>query len=133
MLGLEFDNGYGKQVHGNVKGVRIIQPSLSWSVLIFNNIQANILVSEQGIAKITDFGNVVLKSHTLEFTMTTGATSFSLCWTVGGPCSYVEGLLIMNKPPEILNGTTDEYGQNADIYALEMVSLAYTHSFRSLT
>jgi serine/threonine protein kinase len=99
---------------------------------MFKNIQANVLVSEQGVAKITDFGNAVLKGHTLQFTTTTSASDFSLRWTVGCPCSYFEGFLTMDKAPELLDGTTDTYSQKADVYALGMVSLAYTQQFISL-
>ncbi|KAF8600427.1 kinase-like protein [Ceratobasidium sp. AG-I] len=67
---------------------------------------ANILVSEGGVAKLTDFGNTVLKSHTLSFTGTTSTSNFSLRWTA----------------PEVLEGTTGHMKQ-ADVYALGMTIL----------
>ncbi|KAG8714123.1 hypothetical protein FRC08_012338 [Ceratobasidium sp. 394] len=46
---------------------------------------SNVLVSDNGIAKLTDFGNAVLKKHTLEFTGTTSGSKISVRWTVSTP------------------------------------------------
>ncbi|KAG9082547.1 hypothetical protein FS749_006779 [Ceratobasidium sp. UAMH 11750] len=74
-------------VHGDVKGL-------------------NILISEGGVAKLTDFGNTILKQYTLEFTGTTGSSKISVRWAA----------------PELLNGQ-GTYTKEADIYALGMTFL----------
>ncbi|KAF8600424.1 kinase-like protein [Ceratobasidium sp. AG-I] len=74
-------------VHGDVKG-------------------ANVVVSANGVAKLTDFGNTILKTYTLRFTGTNDACSFSLRWTA----------------PEILGGTT-AHTRQSDVYALGMTIL----------
>ncbi|KAG9099948.1 hypothetical protein FS749_016646 [Ceratobasidium sp. UAMH 11750] len=71
-------------VHGDLKG-------------------SNVLVSDNGIAKLTDFGNAVLKKHTLEFTGTTSGSKISVRWTA----------------PEVLRGES-AYTKEADVYALGM-------------
>ncbi|KAG9079215.1 hypothetical protein FS749_008725 [Ceratobasidium sp. UAMH 11750] len=65
----------------------------------------NVLISENGVAKLTDFGNTALKKYTLEFTGTTSGSNISVRWTA----------------PEVLVGDS-AYTKEADIYALGMVS-----------
>ncbi|KAG8779062.1 hypothetical protein FRC12_024663 [Ceratobasidium sp. 428] len=74
------------QVHGDVKSL-------------------NFLISENGIAKLTDFGNATLKQCTLKFTGTT-SLSISARWTA----------------PEILKGES-AHTKEADVYALGMTFL----------
>ncbi|KAG8779063.1 hypothetical protein FRC12_024664 [Ceratobasidium sp. 428] len=74
-------------IHGDVKG-------------------ANVLLSEFGVAKLADFGNTVIKRHTLEFTSSTGGARISIRWTA----------------PELLRDE-ERYTKEADIYALGMTFL----------
>ncbi|KAG9091698.1 hypothetical protein FRC06_000451 [Ceratobasidium sp. 370] len=74
-------------VHGDMKGL-------------------NVLISDKGVAKLTDFGNAVLKKHTLEFTGTTSGSKISVRWTA----------------PEVLKGES-AYTKEADVYALGMTFL----------
>ncbi|KAG8727811.1 hypothetical protein FRC12_022204, partial [Ceratobasidium sp. 428] len=73
-----------EMVHGDVKGL-------------------NVLISERGMAKLADFGNIQLKQHTLEFTGTTSGSKISVRWA----------------PPELLNGDST-CTKPADIFALGM-------------
>ncbi|KAG9100252.1 hypothetical protein FRC06_004356 [Ceratobasidium sp. 370] len=66
----------------------------------------NVLISEDGVAKLTDFGNTALKKYTLEFTGTTSGSNISVRWTA----------------PEVLVGDS-AYTKEADIYALGMTFL----------
>ncbi|KAG8768159.1 hypothetical protein FRC12_005740 [Ceratobasidium sp. 428] len=84
--GLAYLHRY-ETVHGDVKG-------------------ANVLVSELGVAKLADFGNTVVKRHTLEFTGSTGGARISIRWTA----------------PEILRDE-EQHTKEADIYALGMTFL----------
>jgi serine/threonine protein kinase len=43
----------------------------------------NVLISDEGVAKLTDFGNAAVKKYTLQFTGTTGGSNISLRWAVG--------------------------------------------------
>ncbi|KAG9120141.1 hypothetical protein FRC07_004499 [Ceratobasidium sp. 392] len=74
-------------VHGDIKGL-------------------NILVSQDGSAKLIDFGNSRLKTSTLRFTGSHTAATFSTRWTA----------------PELLNGS-EAYTPEADVYALGMTIL----------
>ncbi|KAG9124638.1 hypothetical protein FRC07_010822 [Ceratobasidium sp. 392] len=74
-------------VHGDIKGL-------------------NVLVSQDGNAKLIDFGNSRLKNSTLHFTGSHTASTFSTRWTA----------------PELLNGS-DAYTPEADVYALGMTIL----------
>ncbi|KAG9084978.1 hypothetical protein FRC06_003788 [Ceratobasidium sp. 370] len=78
-------------VHGDVKG---------W----------NVLVSEDGVAKLTDLGSTRLKDASLQFTSGASATALSLRWAA----------------PELLGGLSS-YSAEADVYALGMASIP-THS-----
>ncbi|KAG9086676.1 hypothetical protein FS749_003455, partial [Ceratobasidium sp. UAMH 11750] len=84
--GLEYLHKIGI-VHGDLKGL-------------------NVLMSDQGVPMLTDFGNAVLKERTLQFTHTTTHTRISLRWTA----------------PEILDGLST-YTTAGDIYALGMTIL----------
>ncbi|QRV74275.1 Tyrosine kinase catalytic domain protein [Ceratobasidium sp. AG-Ba] len=64
---------------------------------------ANVLISGEGVAKLTDFGCTQLKKGTLCFTTTTGGSKFSMRWAA----------------PEILDGSI-ERSKEADVYALGM-------------
>lgn len=44
--------------------------------------QLNVLISEDGIAKLTDFGNTVLKNYTLQFTGVISESNYTLRWAV---------------------------------------------------
>ncbi|KAF8602652.1 kinase-like protein [Ceratobasidium sp. AG-I] len=76
-----------KDVHGDLKG-------------------ANILLSNDGVAKITDFGNTVLQKYDLNFTQASGRTRFSSRWAAP---EVIEGAVQCSKP--------------ADVYALGMTIL----------
>ncbi|KAF8602657.1 kinase-like protein [Ceratobasidium sp. AG-I] len=79
---------HGKDiVHGDLKG-------------------ANILLSDDGSAKITDFGNTVLGSYNLTFTQASSSPHFSSRWTA----------------PEVIDGTV-QCSKEADVYALGMTIL----------
>ncbi|KAG8687646.1 hypothetical protein FRC11_006859 [Ceratobasidium sp. 423] len=64
---------------------------------------ANILVSEDGIARLADFGSTSMKQHTLQFTGGTRSSCFTLRWAA----------------PELL--TEGGMSAPADVYALGMV------------
>ncbi|CAE6450696.1 unnamed protein product [Rhizoctonia solani] len=84
------DNGV---VHGDIKG-------------------ANILISQDHIPKLTDFGSSAINKCTLEFTSTTGSPQMTLRWTA----------------PEIFLGET-KHTFEGDVYALGMTILeAFTGS-----
>ncbi|KAG8732436.1 hypothetical protein FRC10_000920 [Ceratobasidium sp. 414] len=64
--------------------------------------KVNVLVSKNGVAHITDFGNTTLKEYTVEFT-DTSTPGFSLRWT----------------PWEVIKGQT-RLSREADVYSLGM-------------
>ncbi|KAG9098021.1 hypothetical protein FS749_004907 [Ceratobasidium sp. UAMH 11750] len=84
----------------------------------------NVLVSDQGVPMITDFGNAVLQQGTLQFTETMNAPQFTPRWTV----RMVECKRIMttngccNQAPELLDDGPKQ-SQEADVYALGMTIL----------
>ncbi|KAG8710574.1 hypothetical protein FRC08_016981 [Ceratobasidium sp. 394] len=84
--GLEYLHRTGV-VHGDLKGV-------------------NVLVSDEGVPMITDFGNAVLQHGTLQFTETAWGSGFTARWTA----------------PEILEGKEIQ-SKAADVYALGMTIL----------
>ncbi|KAG8685325.1 hypothetical protein FRC08_013178 [Ceratobasidium sp. 394] len=67
---------------------------------------ANVLVSSEGVAKLTDFGCTKLKKGTLGFTTTTSSSMFSTRWAA----------------PEILDGSASS-SKEVDVYALGMTLL----------
>ncbi|KAG8723134.1 hypothetical protein FRC09_004589 [Ceratobasidium sp. 395] len=73
-------------IHGDIKG-------------------ANVLISGEGVAKLTDFGCTKLKSSTLCYTTTTGGLEFSMRWAA----------------PERLSGVISS--KEVDVYALGMTLL----------
>ncbi|QRV85333.1 Tyrosine kinase catalytic domain protein [Ceratobasidium sp. AG-Ba] len=73
-------------VHGDLKG-------------------SNVLVSANGVAKLTDFGSTKLREHTLRFTTTTSCDSFSVRYTA----------------PEVIEGGPQT--MQSDVYALGMTIL----------
>ncbi|KAG8745229.1 hypothetical protein FRC10_008541 [Ceratobasidium sp. 414] len=75
------------QVHGDIKGS-----------------QANVLISDEGYAQLTDFGSSILKHSTMQFTGASFKPSFSLRWAT----------------PELIEETVKN-SKEADIYALGMV------------
>ncbi|KAG9104513.1 hypothetical protein FRC07_009788 [Ceratobasidium sp. 392] len=84
-------------IHGDVKGLAIQTQRMA---------QSNVLVSESGVAKLADFGNTVIKKHTLDFTDSTGAQKISVRWTA----------------PELLRDE-EKHTKEADVYALGMTFL----------
>ncbi|KAG8784904.1 hypothetical protein FRC12_018163 [Ceratobasidium sp. 428] len=72
---------------------------------------ANVLISAEGVAKLTDFGCTKLKTNTLCFTATTSGQSLSTRWA----------LIILLKAPERLRGGL--CSKEADVYALGMTLL----------
>ncbi|KAF8593106.1 kinase-like protein [Ceratobasidium sp. AG-I] len=77
----------GGVVHGDLKG-------------------ANVLVSDKGGALLTDFGNAVLREHSLHFTWTTAKSNISPRWTA----------------PELIRGEAT-FSTEADVFALGMTIL----------
>ncbi|KAG9127216.1 hypothetical protein FRC07_000134, partial [Ceratobasidium sp. 392] len=76
---------------------------LHHSNIIHGDIKAaNVLVSDDGVAMLTDFGNAVLTLSTLKFTGKDIECRISVRWTA----------------PEILEGSS--YSRQADVYALGM-------------
>ncbi|KAG8793927.1 hypothetical protein FRC12_001151 [Ceratobasidium sp. 428] len=84
--GLSYLHG-SNVVHGDLKG-------------------CNVLVSQDGIPLLTDFGNATIQKHTLRFTDTSTKTAMSLRWAA----------------PELLAGTTT-FNEPSDIYALGMETM----------
>ncbi|KAG8734736.1 hypothetical protein FRC12_018407 [Ceratobasidium sp. 428] len=76
------------QVHGDLKGL-------------------NVLISDDGVPMLTDFGNAVLQDCTLNFTTTTQKNSLSPRWAA----------------PELLDEREGTYSLAADVYALGMTIL----------
>ncbi|QRW03221.1 mitogen activated protein kinase kinase kinase [Ceratobasidium sp. AG-Ba] len=87
-------------IHGDIKG-------------------ANILISDDGIPRLTDFGSTQLKKGTLSFTTTTSENKFSARWAIASTIVYDDNLF---KAPEILDGSA-ENSKEADTYALGMTIL----------
>ncbi|KAG8718646.1 hypothetical protein FRC09_012357 [Ceratobasidium sp. 395] len=81
--GVEYLHSTGS-VHGDIKGL-------------------NVLISDSGSAKLTDFGNSTLNNNTLQFTGSSPLPALSIRWAA----------------PELLMGS-DTYSAEADIYALAM-------------
>ncbi|KAG9092747.1 hypothetical protein FS749_015472 [Ceratobasidium sp. UAMH 11750] len=85
---------HGKNiVHGDLKG-------------------ANVLVSGDGVAKISDFGNTILKQYTLAFTGSNDLQGLSMRWT---PHELLTDETVSTKP-----------SRAADVYALGMVRIAFS-------
>ncbi|KAG9122271.1 hypothetical protein FRC07_001436, partial [Ceratobasidium sp. 392] len=72
-------------VHGDLKGL-------------------NVLISDDGVPMLTDFGNAVLRDCTLNFTATTQKNNLSPRWAA----------------PELLDERESTYSTAADVYALGM-------------
>ncbi|KAG9080510.1 hypothetical protein FRC06_006494, partial [Ceratobasidium sp. 370] len=72
-------------IHGDLKGL-------------------NVLISDDGVPMLTDFGNAVLQDCTLNFTTTTQKNSLSPRWAA----------------PELLDDRGGTYSAAADVYALGM-------------
>ncbi|KAG8736323.1 hypothetical protein FRC10_009464 [Ceratobasidium sp. 414] len=76
----------------------------------------NVLVSNEGVPMITDFGNAVLQQGTLQFTETVKQSGFTPRWTA----------------PEIMDEREVKQSEEADVYALGMadntgiIYLSYT-------
>ncbi|KAG8780328.1 hypothetical protein FRC12_023180 [Ceratobasidium sp. 428] len=68
---------------------------------------ANVVVSREGIAKITDFGNTRLQDYTLQFAPTSKGLDFSLRWTA----------------PELVSEQPAALSNESDVYALGMTIL----------
>ncbi|KAG8723617.1 hypothetical protein FRC09_002534 [Ceratobasidium sp. 395] len=75
------------QVHGDLKG-------------------ANVLISQDGVARLADFGNAKLQEYTLKFTKTSTKEALSSRWAA----------------PELFEGKPCSY--QTDVYALGMVRLS---------
>lgn len=83
-------------------------------------LQDNIVVSQDGVVKLADFGNTTLKTHTLNFTGTRDSSRFSVRWTVSKPIfSGEKSEPTLLQAPEILEGSN--YSFAGDVYALGMV------------
>ncbi|KAG8722983.1 hypothetical protein FRC09_005273 [Ceratobasidium sp. 395] len=70
----------------------------------------NVLVSEQGVPVITDFGNAVLEQGTMQFTETMKQSGFTPRWTA----------------PEILDDLVKQ-SKEADVWALGMTVLVWIY------
>ncbi|QRV95923.1 Tyrosine kinase family catalytic domain protein [Ceratobasidium sp. AG-Ba] len=69
---------------------------------------ANVLISKDGVARLTDFGNAKLQKHTLQFTKSSTKETLSSRWANA-------------KAPELFEGTFCSF--EADVYALGMTIL----------
>ncbi|QRV84443.1 Serine/threonine-protein kinase [Ceratobasidium sp. AG-Ba] len=67
----------------------------------------NVLVSNEGVVLLNDFGNAVLRDYTLRFTATTENKSLSLRWAA----------------PELVDERGEPYSVASDVYALGMTIL----------
>lgn len=94
-------------VHGDVRGVRIIN-FLSLLTLTIRMFQSNVLISNDGIPLIADFGLTFVIDHT-EFTTS----------KIAGPARWTA--------PEILNPPNDEmeppYSKQSDVFAFSMTAI----------
>ncbi|KAG9092270.1 hypothetical protein FS749_015865 [Ceratobasidium sp. UAMH 11750] len=79
--GLEYLHDEVNMVHGDLKGMSIMDTPFVFGLPGLQ--QQNILVSNDGMPMITDFGNAVLQRGTLMFTETKNAPQFTPRWTVG--------------------------------------------------
>ncbi|CUA67207.1 Serine/threonine-protein kinase SKM1 [Rhizoctonia solani] len=64
---------------------------------------ANVLISDEGIPLLTDFGNALLAQYTLKFTQTTSTNSLTIRWAA----------------PELIEESS-EHNKATDVYALGM-------------
>ncbi|KAG9119778.1 hypothetical protein FRC07_005032, partial [Ceratobasidium sp. 392] len=65
---------------------------------------ANVVVSREGVAQITDFGNTRLQDYTLRFAPTSKGLDFTLRWTA----------------PELVSENPSALSFESDVYALGM-------------
>ncbi|QRV78827.1 Tyrosine kinase domain protein [Ceratobasidium sp. AG-Ba] len=70
----------------------------------------NILISDEGIAKLSDFGNAILSDHSLAFTATTNVG--------GGTSRWMAPELLFGKDSD---GNDVDRSKPADVYALGMI------------
>lgn len=112
------------EVHGDIKAVRGLLITHLLLAKLFD-MQANVLVSADGTAKLADFGNTILAEYTLLFTQTTRKSSISLRWTVSALSSTgaSEGLWDLDKAPELISAEATGVSQESDVYALGMVCM----------
>ncbi|QRW10305.1 Tyrosine-protein kinase SPK-1 [Ceratobasidium sp. AG-Ba] len=75
---------------------------------------SNVLVSEEGVPLLADFGNAILHQYTLKFTNTSPKSAISIRWAA----------------PELMNDTEGTYTAEADVYALGMTILVRVHTLK---
>jgi serine/threonine protein kinase len=87
--------------------------------------QINVLISGNGTAVLTDFGNSLLAERTLQFTQSTSRGNMTVRWAVRVHIQWI-GILVTHKKflqaPELISGT-GKHSESADVYALGMVRL----------
>ncbi|KAG8779317.1 hypothetical protein FRC12_024417 [Ceratobasidium sp. 428] len=93
-------------IHGNIKSV---SPGIEVNegYLAEPGTQKNVLISQDGVAQLIDFGNSRLRKYTLQFTEFSGSFGLSSRWAA----------------PELFKDPRAEPSKEADVYALGMTFL----------
>ncbi|KAG9122748.1 hypothetical protein FRC07_000739, partial [Ceratobasidium sp. 392] len=94
---------------------------LCLSSVVFVPPQANILVSSEGVAKLTDFGCTKLKASTLNFTTTTSTLGLSIRLSIL-LVAKMNVITALKAPEVVSDNSRGTRSEAADVYALGMLT-----------